>query len=313
MSLWKILLTDGLEESGKAILRAAAQLDDLRGISPEELINIIPAYHAMIVRGRTKVTAAIIQAAEQLKVIGRAGVGVDNIDLAAATSHNISVVNSPTSTTNAVAELTLGLMIALARDIPRADISMKHGQWLKKDLMGYELRGKTLGIIGLGRIGSTVSKMAVALGMTVLANDPLLSIEEIRQRGAEPVELVELYNRSDYISLHVPLSPNTRVLVNGQAFASMKRGVRIICTARGGIVDETALLGALESNQVAGAALDVFALEPPGLSALVAHPNVIATPHIGAQTFEAQSRAAQDIADEVLAALQGQPLRWKIV
>ncbi len=313
MPTYNILITDGLEEIGQAILRSSASVDDRTGISPEELLQIIKEYDAMLVRSRTKVTAQVLAAAEQLKVIGRAGVGVDSIDLEAAKVHGVTVVNAPTSTSLAVAELTLGLMLAMAREIPRADAGMKQEQWLKKELAGMELYGKSLGIIGMGRIGAEVGVRAAAFGMTVLGYDPLIPSEEITRRGAKPVSLDELYARADYISLHLPLTDETRSMVGEQAFGSMKRGVRIVCAARGGIIDESALLAALESGQVAGAALDVFASEPPGASELVRHPKVIATPHVGAQTAEAQLRASEDIANEVLAALNGKPLRWKVV
>jgi len=313
MPAWKILIADGLTENGIALLRAAADVEICAGISAEELLGTIADYDALIVRSRTRVTATLLDAAVRLKVVGRAGVGVDNIDLAAASTHGIRVVNAPLSTTLAVAEQTLALMLSMARRIPRADAAMKAGQWIKKELEGVELYGKALGIIGVGNIGAEVARRATAMGMSVLGYDPLLAEQAIRQRGAEPVSLRQLYERADFVSLHVPLNPETRGLINGQSLALMKRGVRLICTARGGIIDETDLLGALESGQVAGAALDVFAKEPPGLSALVAHPNVIATPHISAQTVEAQGRAAEDIASEVLAALRGEPLRWKVV
>lgn len=310
---WKILIADGLAESGKAILQSAAQVDDRTGLLADELMQIICDYDALIVRSRTKVTSAVFNAAQRLQVVGRAGVGVDNIDLAAAASKGVTVVNAPVSTTLAVAELTLGLMLALARSIPRADAAMKTGQWIKKELMGVEISGKVLGVLGMGNIGSAVAQRAAALGMTVIGYDPLLHEEQIRERGAEPVSLHDLYARSDYITIHVPLTLETRKMINGQVLGLMKRGVRLICAARGGIIDETALLGALESGHVAGAALDVFAAEPPGLTALVSHPNVIATPHIGAQTEEAQRRASEDIAAEVLAALRKEPLRWKVL
>ena len=313
MSTWKILIADGLNENGQSLLRLAAQVDDCSGISADELLKEIGDYDALVVRSRTWVTEAVFKAAGRLKVVGRAGVGVDNIDLAAATRHGVTVVNAPLSTTLAVAEQTLALMLALARQVPRADAAMKSGQWIKKDLEGIELYGKVLGIVGLGHIGSEVARRAAVMGMRVLGFDALLSEEVIRQRGAEPVSLQELYARADFISLHVPLTPETRGLVNGQSLSAMKRGVRLVCTARGGIIDETDLLGALETGQVAGAALDVFSKEPPGLTALVAHPNVVATPHVSAQTAEAQSRAAEDIANEVLAALRGETLRWKVV
>jgi D-3-phosphoglycerate dehydrogenase len=313
MPSYNVLIADGLKETGQAILHSSASVDDRTGISPEELLQIIKEYDALIVRSRTKVTVQVLAAAKRLKVIGRAGVGVDNIDIEAAKAHGVTVVNAPTSTSLAVAELTLGLMLAMARKIPRADAGMKGGEWLKKELAGMELYGKTLGIIGMGRIGAEVGKRAAAFGMSVLGYDPLIPAEEVKRRGAEPVGLYDLYARSDFISLHLPLTDETRSMVAEQAFGSMKRGVRIICAARGGIIDEAALLAALESGQVAGAALDVFASEPPGASKLVKHPKVIATPHVGAQTAEAQSRAAEDIANEVLAALKDEPLRWKIV
>jgi D-3-phosphoglycerate dehydrogenase len=312
MPTFNILITDGLEENGQAILHSSINLDDRTGISPEELLRIIEDYDALIVRSRTKVTLQVFEAARRLKVVGRAGVGVDNIDLEAARAHGVTVVNAPTSTSLAVAELTLGLMLALAREIPRADAGMKQGNWLKKDLAGMELHGKTLGILGMGRIGAEVGVRAAAFGMSVLGYDPLIPSEELVRRGAEPVSLDELYARSDFISLHLPLTDETRSMVDEQAIWRMKRGVRIVCAARGGVIHEPALLAALMSGQVAGAALDVFSSEPPGASELVRHPGVIATPHIGAQTAEAQSRAAEDIANEVLAALKGEPLRWKV-
>jgi len=308
-----ILIADGLEENGQAILRSAASIDNRTGISPEELIQTIPEYDAMIVRSRTEVTAQLFEAASRLKVVGRAGVGVDNIDLEAAKAHGVTIVNAPRSTSLAVAELTLGLMLALAREISRADAGMKQGSWLKQELAGMELSGKKLGILGVGRIGAEVATRAAAFGMVVLGYDPFIPADEIARRGAEPVDLDDLYARADFISLHLPLTDQTRLMLDAQAFGRMRRGVRILCAARGGMIDESALLAALESGQVAGAALDVFASEPPGASALVRHPKVIATPHVGAQTREAQSRAAEDIAHEVIAALNGEPLRWKVV
>lgn len=313
MTSWKVLITDGLSEKGQAILRSDCQVDDRNEIPADELLQVIGEYDALIVRSRTKVTPEVFEAGKKLKVVGRAGVGVDNINLASAAAHGVTVVNAPKSTSVAVAELALGLMLGLARSIAIADSSMKGGQWIKKELKGVELNGKTLGLVGMGNIGSALAVRAAALGMKVLGYDPLLSAEEISKRGAEPVTLDDLYAKSDYISLHIPLTDETRGMIDGQAIAKMKRGVRIICTARGNIIDETALLGALESGQVGGAALDVFSKEPPGLTALVSHPKVIATPHIGAQTAEAQVRAAEDMGTEILAALKGEPLRWKVV
>jgi len=312
MTNYKILITDGLDETGQSILRNSATVDDKSGISEDDLLKIIPAYDALIVRGRTKVTASVMDAASNLKAIGRAGVGVDNIDLGAAKAHNIAVVNAPTSTSIAVAELTFGLLLALARELPRADAGMKQDKWLKKELEGVELNGKTLGIVGYGRIGAEVGKRAAAFGMSVVAYDPLISEDEIKRRGAEPASLQDLYAWSDFISLHMPLTVDTRDMVGTQAFSQMKDGVRIVCAARGGIIDESALVTALNSRKVAGAALDVFAKDPPGLTETVSHPHVIATPHIGAQTAEAQSRASEDIANEVLSVLKGEALRWRV-
>jgi D-3-phosphoglycerate dehydrogenase len=308
----KILISDGLDKRGQSILRSAAEVDCHDKLSADDLIQVIPEYDALIVRGQTRVTAAVFEAASKLKVVGRAGVGVDNIDLEAAKKHKVSVVNAPTSTTVAVAELALGLLLALARQIPRADATMKQGQWVKKEFEGIELNGKTLGIIGFGRIGMEVGRRAAAFGMNVIIYDPNVSEHELEHGNAEPVSLQDLFAWSDFISLHLPLNVQTRDLLGPLAFSQMRDDVRIISTARGGIIDEAALLNALNSGKVAGAALDVFEKEPPGLTELVAHPRVIATPHIGAQTAEAQSRAAEDIANEVLAALRGESLRWKV-
>ncbi len=313
MSNWKILITDGLHDKGQAILNEGGSADNRTGISADDLLEIIGEYDALIVRGRTQVTPAVFEAAPHLKVVGRAGVGVDNIDLAAAQSNGVTVVNAPTATTIAVAEHTLALMLSLIRHIPRADATMKSGLWEKKKLVGSELHEKSLGIIGMGNIGRGVAYRCSAFGMKILGYDPFLDGTAIDQRGADPVSLNDLFARSDFISLHIPLTPDTRGMINGQTIGLMRRGVYLICAARGGIIDETALLHALESGQIAGAALDVFNSEPPGLTALVAHPNVIAAPHIGAQTAEAQVRASIDIAEEILAALRGETLRWNIV
>lgn len=313
MPKWKILITDGLADSGQEILKARADISDQAGISAEDLLDEIKSYDALIVRGRTRVTKEVFKAGSNLKVVGRAGVGVDNVDLAAAQSGNIIVVNAPTASTNSVAELTLGLMLSLVRRIPRADSAMKSSRWIKKELKGVELFGKTLGIIGMGRIGSAVAQRAAAFGMQIMGYDSLVKADDVRARGAEPVSLADLYAQSEFISLHLPLTPESLDMLDGTAFASMKRGVYLVCAARGGVIDEIALHASLESGQVAGAALDVFKEEPPGLSALVTHPKVVCTPHIGASTIEAQELAATHIAKEVLAALNGESLRSKIV
>jgi D-3-phosphoglycerate dehydrogenase len=313
MPAWKIIITEELDQSGLQILSEHCQVENRTGISKAELSEIIADFDGMIVRGHTPVTAEIFAAASRLQVIGRAGVGVDNIDLAAANQHQVTVVNSPLATTRAVAEHVLALLFSLARTVPAADRSLKSGLWQKQQFMGTEIKDKVFGIIGMGNIGSTVAQLVGSLGMQVVGYDLLIPPAEIKRRGAQPVEFEQLLPQSDFLSIHVPLNTETRGMINGEVFGTMKRGTRLICTARGGIVDETALLNALESGQVAGAALDVFAKEPPGMSALVSHPRVIATPHIAAQTIEAQARASVDIAEEVLAALQGKPLRWKIV
>jgi len=312
MSEFKILITDGLGEGGQSILRAASHVDDKAGLSASDLLKCVADYDALVVRGRTKVTGEVFDAGKKLKVIGRAGVGVDNIDLEAAKKHAVIVVNAPVSTTLAVAELVIGLLLAAAREVPRADAAMKKGQWLKKDFEGVELSGKTLGIIGFGRIGMEVGKRAAAFGMNVITYDPFVSEADIKARGGEPVSIQDLYEWSDFISLHLPLNVHTRDLISQMSLSQMKDGVRIVSAARGGIIDESALLAALNSGKVASAALDVFATEPPGSTGLVNHPKVITTPHIGAQTVEAQTRAADDIVHEVLAALRGEPLRWRV-
>jgi D-3-phosphoglycerate dehydrogenase / 2-oxoglutarate reductase len=312
MEKMKVLLTDGLDASGQAMMRQSLDVDDKTGISADELLGIVGEYDALIVRGRTKVTPAVFAAGKKLKVVGRAGVGVDNIDLTAARTAGVTVVNSPLATTVAVAELAMGMMLAVVREIPRADHSMKDGKWLKKEFEGSELNGKTLGIIGMGRIGAAVGTRAAAFGMKIIGYDPLIDAKEIKARGAEPVALNDLYEKADMITLHIPLTAESKNLLNADSFAKMKKGVYIVCAARGGVIDETALVDALNSGKVAGAALDVFSTEPPGLTDLVSHPRVINTPHIGAQTVEAQERAANDISAEVLRALHNEPLRWKV-
>jgi D-3-phosphoglycerate dehydrogenase len=311
-SSWTILITDGLQDSAIAILEKAAKVQNQPDISAGDLLKAVPTVDAIIVRGRTKVTADVLAAASTLKVVGRAGVGVDNIDLKAAKEKGVVVVNAPQSTSVAVAEHTFALLLSLARQVPTADAGLRRGEWLKKKLEGFELYGKTLGVIGMGRIGGHVVARATAFGMTCLGYDPLLSADEIAKRGAQPAELDSLLNRADVLTLHVPLTPETRGLINAERIAKMKRGARIVCTARGNVIDETALLAALDSGQVGGAALDVFAVEPVVDSPLVKHPKVVCTPHIAAQTAEAQERAARDIAEEILTVLRGQTPRWRV-
>ncbi|MFW5714184.1 MAG: hydroxyacid dehydrogenase [Brevefilum sp.] len=310
---YKILLTDGLAPISDQDLLDKVELADKKGISAEDLLEEIGNYDGVIVRGRTKVTEDVLAAAEGLKVVGRMGVGVDNIDLKAAEAHGVTVVNCPVATTVSVAELTLGLMLSLIRGIPKANSGIKAGEWLKKELVGTELYQKTLGVIGFGNIGEAVGRRALAFDMKVIAADPVRKREEIKAAGAEPVDMKELFSRSDLITLHIPHINATHYIIDTEAFEKMKDGVRIVCAARGGVIDESALLAALESGKVAGAALDVYETEPPGEDPLAMHPNVIGTPHIGAQTREAQLRAGHDILSEVIAALEGEPLRWKII
>lgn len=309
---WKVLITDGIEKEGKTIIEAKGIADDKKGISPEELLTVIPDYDALIVRGRTKVTEAVMEAGKNLKVVARMGVGVDNIELPAAKARGITVVNAPVATTLAVAELTMGLMLSLVREIPRADAGMKAEKWLKKELVGTELYQKILGVIGYGHIGEEVGKRAQAFGMKVIAFDPVRPKEQVIACGAEPVDLETLITQSDIITLHIPLIPSTKYILNEDAFSRMKDGVKIVCAARGGVIDDNALLQALESGKVSAVALDVFETEPPTEYTLAKHPKVIAVPHIGAQTVEAQTRAAIDIGTEVMNILDGQPARWKV-
>jgi len=308
MAPWRILIADGLAEEGQAILRRQAEIVEASDLSA------LPRFDGLIVRSRTRVTAVgLFGAARRLKVVGRAGVGVDNIDLNAAAAAGVIVVNAPVAATVSVAEHALALMLALARQIPRGDAGMRRGEWLKQEIQGSELSGKTLGLIGFGRIGRALAERASGLGMRVIASDPLVPTETVREAGAEPVAFETLLATADYLSLHVPLTAETRGMIGSEALAHCKPGVRLISTARGGVVDEPALLLALETGRLAGAALDVFAEEPPRLETLIQHPAVISTPHVAAQTVEAQTRAAVDIAEETLAALRGEPLRWRVV
>jgi D-3-phosphoglycerate dehydrogenase len=310
---FKILVSDGLSEAGLKLLGVAGEVTANPKITADELIAALPEYDALVVRSRTKVNAKVIAAGAKLKVIGRAGVGVDNIDVAAAVAKGITVVNSPLAASVAVAELTVGLMFALARGIAAADASLKQNKWEKSAFMGTELDGKTLGLLGLGRIGTETAKRAVALGMKVIAYDPALQPDQIKARFAEPASFDEVLEKSDYVSLHLPLTAANKNLLGAEQFAKMKKGARLVCAARGGVVDEAALKAALDSGQLSGAALDVYAAEPPQAGSIATHPKVVATPHIGAQSHEAQTRAGIAIAEEVVAALQGKSLRWQVL
>ncbi len=300
----KILVADTIASAGIELLKRSAVVTYVPDIEVEALTATIAQFEGLIVRSKTRVTAELIQLGKKLVVIGRVGVGLDTIDVRAAQARGIIVLNSPLASTVAVAELTLGLMLALARGIPTADASMKRGEWLKKQFLGSELSGKTLGIIGLGRIGTAVASRARAFGMNIIAADPYLTSVLIRQRGAEPEDMGQVLAQADFLSIHVPLSHDTRALIGAKEIARMKEGAHLICCARGCIIDEDVLVKALNSGKLAGAALDVFAAEPPGYNQLVQHPKVIATPHIGAMTREAQEKAAVDIAEQMLKILQ---------
>ena len=297
----KILVSDPLAEEGITILNKEKgfQVDVKPKLSPEELKKIIPEYTALIVRSQTKVTKDVIKCAKKLKYIGRAGVGLDNVDVDAASKNGIIVMNTPGGNSISTAEHTVSLILALSRNIAQANASLKKGEWQRKKFMGVELCGKTLGIIGLGRIGAEVARRAASFRMKILAFDPFLMPEQARPLGVEPVSLDELLKRSDYITVHTPLTAETRHIIGEKAFKKMKKGVRIINCARGGIVDEKALQQAIDSGRVAGAALDVYEKEPPQAGGIVSLDKVVTTPHLGASTEEAQVNVAIDIANAV--------------
>ena len=296
----RVLVCDAIAADAVERMRAGGLVvDEKIGLSPEALEAAIVDYDAVVVRSATKIKAVHVAAAKRLKVIVRGGVGVDNIDVAAAEAEGVRVMNTPSASSTSVAELALALMFALARQIPRADASMKSGAWDKKSFAaGMELEGKTLGVIGVGRIGRTLARKASALGMVVIGADPALG-----QAGSiDGLTLVppdDVFSRADIISLHMP-KPMGRAAIGPDEFAKMKAGVMLVNCARGGVVDESALLAALTSGKVAGAALDVFEVEPPKDLALVNHPRVIATPHVGASTVEAQARVGLEVADVLL-------------
>ena len=308
----KILISDHLSEEGIKLLKEVKEfkVEVRTDLKPEELKETIKDYHALVVRSATKVTGEVINAAGKLKVIGRAGVGLDNVDLEAATNKGIIVMNTPAGNTISTAEHTMSMLLALSRNIPLADLSLKSGEWKRSKFMGVELYGKTMGILGLGRIGTEVSKRAISFGMRIIAYDPFLSREIAEALGIELVELKELFKRSDYISVHAPLTDETRHIISDKELALMKNGVRLINCARGGIIDEEALLRALDAGKVAGAALDVFEKEPPDFSSpLLKHKNVVVTPHLGASTKEAQVNVAIEICESVRDALLNQGIR----
>ena len=302
----KVLVCDPIHEDGIKILKDAGfQVDINPDISYEELKEKVRDYDVLVVRSRTKVTKEIIDAGEKLKVVGRAGAGIDNIDVEAAKEKGVKVLNTPEAPAIAVAELTIGLLLSLARQIPRADSSMKEGRWAKKEFRGWQLNGKTFGVVGLGHIGEKVARLAKAFGMKILITKRTPPSPEIlKELEAEFVSLDELLRRSDVISLHVPLTPQTYHMIGEKEIQLMKDGAFIINTSRGAVVDEKALFNALKSGKLGGAALDVYEMEPPKDYSLMKLPNVVCTPHIGAQTVEAQRAASTLLAQKIVKTLK---------
>ncbi len=309
----RVLVADPLAKEGLQLLRQYGQVNVRTGLSPEELARIIGEYDALIVRSGTRVTREVLAAARRLKVVARAGVGVDNIDVDAATELGILVVNAPTGNIVAAAEHTIALLMALARRVPQAHMSMTQGEWNRKRFMGVEIREKTLGLIGLGRVASEVARRVQGLEMRVVAYDPYVSHEHARKVGAALLPLEEVLAQADFLSLHLPLTPETRHFLNRERIARMKKGAYVINTSRGGVIDEHALMEALDADHLAGAALDVFAEEPlPPDHPLRRHPKVVLTPHIGGSTQEAQARVATDAAEQVIMVLQGKPAPYAV-
>ncbi|MDO8644798.1 MAG: phosphoglycerate dehydrogenase, partial [bacterium] len=298
----KILVSDKLSSRGLEILKKGGLSVDFKsGLTPEELIKILPGYDGLVIRSGTTVTADLIEAATNLKVIGRAGIGVDNVDLPAATRKGIVVMNTPSGNAVTTAEHAIAMMFAVSRKIAQADASMNKGQWEKKKFTGSELCNKVLGVVGVGNIGKIVADRALGLHMKVIGFDPFLTPEAAQKLGIELVSLDDLFSRADYITCHTPLNEKTRNLVNEQSFKKMKKGVYIINCARGGIVNEEALVKALQEGVVAGAALDVFVQEPPPPDhPLLKMEQVVKTPHLGAATDEAQENVSLEIAEQIV-------------
>lgn len=310
--MFKVLVSDPISDMGIQQLHDAPDItvDKKTGLTEDELVAIIGDYDALLVRSQTKVTERIMQAGSKLKVVGRAGVGVDNIDLEAATKRGIVVINAPDGNTIATCELTFAMMMAIARQIPQAYKKTVGGEWDRKTFVGVELRNKTLGVVGMGRIGSEVAKRAKAFGMNVIGYDPFLSEERAEKMGVKLGSVNDIAAQADFITVHTPLTNETRGIIGKDQFAIMKKGVRIINCARGGIVDEKALIDAIDSGIVAGAAFDVFVEEPPAPDhPFLNNPKIIVTPHLGASTVEAQENVAIDVSEEVLHILRDEPFK----
>jgi D-3-phosphoglycerate dehydrogenase len=308
----KVLVTDPISEEGIEILRKVAQVDIKTDLKPEQIIDIIGDYDALIVRSQTKVTKAIIEAGKKLQVIARAGVGIDNVDVEAATRCGIVVVNAPTGNTVSAAEHAIALMLALARNIPQANTSLKSCEWKRNQFMGTELRGKTLGIIGLGNVGSEVAKRAQSFEMRLIGIDPLVSEEYAKKINVELVDIKKLIKESDFITLHVPLTAQTRGMIGAKEITLAKPNLRIVNCARGGLIDEKELVKAIHEKKIAGAAIDVFEKEPCTNSILFGEDKIIVTPHLGASTEEAQALAARDVAEQIRDIFKGLPARAAI-
>lgn len=303
----RILVTEEIAESGLDQLRNAGHVVDVAlNLSPEQLIETIPGAHALIIRSATKVVPAVLDAAKDLVVVGRAGIGLDNVDVPYATKKGVMVVNAPQSNILSAAEQAMALLLAQARNVPQAHTALINGKWERSKWEGVELYGKTLGVIGLGRVGALVAQRALAFGMVLIAYDPFVSKDRAKQMGVKLVSLDEVMAQSDFISIHLPKSKETIGLLNAEKFALAKPGLRIINTARGGIIDEKDLFDAISSGKVQGAGLDVFESEPCTDSPLFKLPSVVVTPHLGASTFEAQDKAGVQIAEQVQLALAGE-------
>jgi D-3-phosphoglycerate dehydrogenase len=308
----RVLVAEPLGREGLELLRAEHEVDERPGLTRGELLAALPDYDALIVRSGVRVDSEAIAAGRRLMVIGRAGVGTDNIDLDAATRAGIAVVNAPTANTVAAAELTLALIYALARHLPQADQSLRRGEWRRADFVGMEMAGKTLGIVGLGKIGLAVAARAQAMDMTLLGNDPYVSPDVAENAGVRMVELDELLAKSDVVTLHIPLSDATRGMIGAAQLALLKPSALLVNVARGGVVDEAALAEALGTKRLAGAAVDVYEQEPPRDSPLLSAPNTVLTPHLGASTREAQDKVAVEVAEQVLDVLAGRPARFQV-
>ena len=309
---YRVLVSDPLAEEGLDILKEFCDLDIKTGLTEDQLVDIIGDYDALLVRSGTEVTARVIEAGKRLKFIGRAGAGVDNIDTEAATRKGIIVANAPEGNTLAATEHTMAMMLALARNIPQANASVKKGEWKRSKFMGVELNEKVLGIVGFGRIGREVAKRAQAMEMKCIAYDPFISSERAASLGVEMVTLEDLFRRADVITVHTPLIKETHHMINAGTIATMKDGVRLINCARGGIIDEKALADGIASGKVAGAALDVFESEPPTDSPVIGLEQVIVTPHLGASTVEAQKNVAISIVNQCISVLSGGSAKYVV-